>query len=91
MTARRTIRLIAGSATALVASGLLAACGSDSAASRPEVEVVTVTVAPSVASEPTATADTSAVNAGSVTRGVVPDVVGVNHQLAQDTMQAAGF
>jgi hypothetical protein len=23
--------------------------------------------------------------------GVVPDVVGVNHQLAQDTMQAAGF
>jgi hypothetical protein len=23
--------------------------------------------------------------------GVVPNVVGVNHQLAQDTMQAAGF
>lgn len=23
--------------------------------------------------------------------GVVPDVVGLNHQLAQDTMQAAGF
>jgi hypothetical protein len=23
--------------------------------------------------------------------GVIPNVVGVNHQLAQDTMQAAGF
>lgn len=30
-------------------------------------------------------------SAPSVRSGVVPNVVGVNHQLAQDTMQAAGF
>jgi hypothetical protein len=28
---------------------------------------------------------------GSVDMAVVPDVVGMNHQLAQDTLQASGF
>lgn len=28
---------------------------------------------------------------GAVTQAVVPDVVGMNHQLAQDTLQASGF
>ena len=28
---------------------------------------------------------------GAVTQAVVPDVVGMNHQLAQDTLQANGF
>lgn len=38
-------------------------------------------------SEPTQ----STTQAPKVQEGVVPNVVGVNHQLAQDTMQAAGF
>lgn len=41
------------------------------------------------AQPPTKQAETS--QPSSVQTGVVPNVVGLNHQLAQDTMQAAGF
>lgn len=33
----------------------------------------------------------AAPQAGAATQAVVPDVVGMNHQLAQDTLQASGF
>ncbi|MET9269366.1 PASTA domain-containing protein [Kribbella sp. NPDC003557] len=39
----------------------------------------------------TVTSVTTQTASPSVQTGVVPNVVGLNHQLAQDTMQAAGF
>lgn len=65
---------------------LLVACGGPgSADSKPTVTTTattTVTAGPSP-SEITPPPSTQT--------GVVPNVVGLNHQLAQDTMQAAGF
>ena len=55
----------------------LTACGgSGTAEARP---TATVTVTQTVTAQP------------SIQQGVVPNVVGMNHQLAQDTMQAAGY
>lgn len=75
-----------------LALGLLTACGGSGAAGdRPTVTAtatVTQTVPPS-ATPPSATQPSVA--RPSVHAGVVPNVVGLNHQLAQDTMQAAGF
>ena len=56
---------------------VLAACGNSGSAD----SKVTVT----------ATSATTQTVSPSVQTGVVPNVVGLNHQLAQDTMQAAGF
>jgi ABC-type glycerol-3-phosphate transport system substrate-binding protein len=80
---------------ALTVSVTLAACGG--AAETPQQPtVVTVTVTPPApagtttnAPPPPAAETTKA--PPRVEQGVIPDVVGVNHQLAQDTMQAAGF
>ncbi len=83
---------------------LTAGCGGSPAATPPTVTVTTVispsmsgsvgppTTLPSV-SPPSVTVGTPAPRppSGSARVGVVPNVVGVNHQLAQDTMQAAGF
>lgn len=41
--------------------------------------------------EPAPGAPSTRATAPEPQQGVVPNVVGVNHQLAQDTMQAAGF
>jgi hypothetical protein len=57
-----------------------AACGTGEPTG-PATVTVTSTPAPPTTPTPTPTGAS----------GVVPDVVGVNHQLAQDTMQAAGF
>jgi beta-lactam-binding protein with PASTA domain len=79
MTARRWRAV--GSAIGLLF--LLVACGTSgtpgSVVTVTATTVTTVTVAPSTSTQPSAQA------------GVVPNVVGMNHQLAQDTMQAAGF
>ena len=80
----------------------LASCGGDAVptppiASATVVATVTETVqvpAPTSSEEGTPAASESLSVAGPAPQaglGVVPDVVGVNHQLAQDTMQAAGF
>ncbi|WP_157557516.1 PASTA domain-containing protein [Intrasporangium oryzae] len=89
---------------AAAAAGVLSltSCGGD-AVPTPPIATVTVVAtetetveapAPSVSGEGTpAASQTRAVAAPApqAQLGVVPDVVGVNHQLAQDTMQAAGF
>jgi hypothetical protein len=71
-------------ASVLGCGGLLlvggTACGTGEPAG-PATVTVTSTPAPPTTPTPTPTGAS----------GVVPDVVGVNHQLAQDTMQAAGF
>jgi hypothetical protein len=46
---------------------------------------------PTATSATTATTTQSPAPPPSAQTGVVPNVVGLNHQLAQDTMQAAGF
>ena len=70
-----------------VALLLLTACGSSGTAGSPPTVTVTATttVTQTVAPPPNTAARPS------VQAGVVPNVVGLNHQLAQDTMQAAGF
>jgi hypothetical protein len=69
----------------------LAGCGGgggETAAPPPVTVTATVIATPT----PTPTVEaTGRVTPPKVERGVVPDVVGMNHQLAQDTMQAAGF
>jgi beta-lactam-binding protein with PASTA domain len=74
---------------------LLVACGSSDA---PGAKVTpTTTVVTTVTTQPSQTQPSQAQSSQatpaqpSVQSGVVPDVVGMNHQLAQDTMQAAGF
>lgn len=64
---------------------LVTACGGTGAAGTQPTVTATVTVTATQSS-----AEPSAVRP-SVQVGVVPNVVGLNHQLAQDTMQAAGF
>jgi len=62
---------------------LLVACAAPGPAdSKPTVTTISVT---------TVTATQSPSPPPSAQTGVVPNVVGLNHQLAQDTMQAAGF
>lgn len=63
--------------TAFCSLVLVAACGGPATDGPQTTATVTQT--------PAAPASTS------VQTGVVPNVVGLNHQLAQDTMQAAGF
>ena len=50
-----------------------------------------VTEAPAAAAEPEAALPEDGADAGVADIAVVPDVVGLNHQLAQDTLQASGF
>ena len=84
---------------------LTAGCGGSPAAAPPTVTVTTV-ISPSMTGSvgPPSTLPTPSppsITTGSTPKpqppsgsarvGVVPNVVGVNHQLAQDTMQAAGF
>jgi beta-lactam-binding protein with PASTA domain len=96
---RTTITLVA-----VGLAGLLSACGSDSGSAQTAqtVTVVEKTVteqAPSTQAEPsadtktTATTKTQESDNGSTSSGKikVPDVEGIDHQLAQDTMQAAGL
>lgn len=78
----RVLRIgsVLGCGTLLLVAG--AACGTGEPTG-PATVTVTSTPAPPTTPTPTPT-PTGAT-------GVVPDVVGVNHQLAQDTMQSAGF
>ncbi|MFF0267211.1 PASTA domain-containing protein [Kribbella sp. NPDC004536] len=78
----------------VVGVGLLSltACGGGGGTSdsRPTVTAtVTTTATTTVTVQPTGSSSSAA--RPSVQVGVVPNVVGLNHQLAQDTMQAAGF
>jgi hypothetical protein len=50
-----------------------------------------VTEVPAAADEPEAALPEDGADAGLAEAAVVPDVVGLNHQLAQDTLQASGF
>jgi len=78
----------------------LVACGSPDEQVSPEQEATTTTTAPTTTTtavpEPTVPPTTAAPpaappSAGNTQEGVVPNVVGMDHQLAQDTMQSAGF
>ena len=82
-----TLRVLASVAVVL----LLASCSSTSADPTDQPTVfVTVTAAPPPIPPVTATLP-PVTAAPTVQPGIVPNVVGVNHQLAQATMQAAGF
>lgn len=76
---------------------LLTACGGAGAGgAQPTVTATaTVTATTTVTATPTVSAPVGSAQPSaarpSVQAGVVPNVVGLNHQLAQDTMQAAGF
>jgi hypothetical protein len=87
MQAIRIFLILAGTCAA-------SACGNGSgqlAAPQTTVTVTqTATVTASPSPPPIATPEGS-LAAPKVKQGVVPDVIGMNHQLAQDTMQAAGF
>ena len=87
----------------LLALGL-AGCGASGAADAKSTvtatAVTTVTATQTASAAPSSVLSTSAPPStkqpetsqpSSVQTGVVPSVVGLNHQLAQDTMQAAGF
>ena len=78
----RVLRIgsLLGCGTLLLVAG--AACGTGEPTAP---TTVTVTSTPPPPTTPTPTPTPTGAT------GVVPDVVGVNHQLAQDTMQAAGF
>lgn len=84
--------MAAASVTALLA---LAGCSSTEPQAEPAVRTVvatvTETVSPAPAPAPATPTQQAPAAVPPVTTGVIPDVVGVNHQLAQDTMQAAGF
>ncbi len=86
--------MAAASVTALLA---LAGCSSTEPQAEPAVRTVVATVtetvspAPAPAPAPATPTQQAPAAVPPVTTGVIPDVVGVNHQLAQDTMQAAGF
>src|SRR4051794_37486802 len=99
------MRLLASAASVLatlVLGSLLAACGSDGSPG----ETRTVTVVEKTVAEPAADDGSPAEETSSTSLGgsededaagassgaiVVPNVVGKDHQLAQDTMQAAGL
>ena len=66
---------------------LVAGCAGGTPASQP---TVTATVTASASDLPLTTTPPPPPTSTART-GVVPNVIGVNHQLAQDTMQAAGF
>jgi beta-lactam-binding protein with PASTA domain len=71
-----------------LAGFLLVACGaSGPAGPKPTVTVTSVTTVTATQSP----APSKLTPPPSTQNGVVPNVVGLNHQLAQDTMQAAGF
>ncbi|HEY0618828.1 MAG TPA: PASTA domain-containing protein [Kribbella sp.] len=82
---------------------LAAGCGGAGPVAQPTVTVTEVppSLSASVGPGTLPSLPPSSVTAGTTVRppqatpaprvGVVPNVVGVNHQLAQDTMQAAGF
>lgn len=81
-----------------LAIATIAGCGGGGDAT-PTPSTVTVTVtAPAPPTNPPGTPQatktvevTRTSEAAKVETGLVPNVVGMNHQLAQDTMQAAGF
>jgi hypothetical protein len=76
----------------VVAAGTAVACGGDSGQVAAPQQTVTVTATITAPPNPSPTATPKAtVAVPKVNRGVVPNVVGMNHQLAQDTMQAAGY
>jgi len=69
---------------------LVVSCGGDQQPQQPPTVTVT---APATAADPTTPQQTAPTSPppGSARSAVVPAVAGMNHQLAQDTMQAAGF
>ena len=71
---------------------LVTACGGTGAAgAQPTVTATTTVTATQTVTVPQSSAPPPSAARPSVQAGVVPNVVGLNHQLAQDTMQAAGF
>ena len=82
---------------AMAVALMCAACASEETAAPTPAATVTETasVPAAVPSQPSTPSQSSPeqtpVPAPAVAAGVIPDVVGVNHQLAQDSMQAAGF
>jgi beta-lactam-binding protein with PASTA domain len=79
--------IIAAIVVAIGALALLTACGSTESATAPVVETVTVTETAEAAEQPQPAAAPAPAQ-GSIE---VPNVVGIDHQLAQDTMQAVGL
>jgi hypothetical protein len=71
----------------------LTACGSSSTPGAAPTTTVTATttVTQTATAPPSSTSTQPSAARPSAQTGVVPNVVGLNHQLAQDTMQAAGF
>lgn len=81
---------------AVVALGVLSGCGSDEAAETVERTIVEKapppkTVTETVEAKPAAAPKPKPKPKPAASTIVVPDVVGMNHQYAQDEMQAAGI
>lgn len=73
----------------VMCGALIAGCGGEQESAAPETVTVERTAEPTPApTEEAPPAEEEAASGGSIT---VPDVVGEDHQLAQDTMQAAGL
>ncbi|GAA4942308.1 hypothetical protein HD597_001112 [Nonomuraea thailandensis] len=70
-------------ALAVITAAVLTACGTGAPPAAPAVETVTATVQPTPATTTPATP--------AATHRPLPDVVGMNLQEGQDTLQAAGF
>lgn len=98
----KTLRLAA--ATAVLATVVLTGCGPESPSTKPTSTATPTTAAPTrtpsttppttTVTTPPATPEptvTEEAPAAAVKTGTLPNLVGMNHQLAQDTAQAAGF
>ncbi|MFG1912169.1 PASTA domain-containing protein [Kribbella sp. NPDC048928] len=85
-----TRAIVVGAATVGLALSLLTACGGSGAGGTQPTATAAATVTQTVLPSQNTSTQPSVVRP-SAQQGVVPNVVGLNHQLAQDTMQAAGF
>ena len=76
----------------VVCTLVLIGCGGSESADAPAATVTVTAPAETATAQPDATeAAPTEAEVPAVEQGVVPEVVGMQHQLAQDTLQAAGF
>lgn len=85
----KTLPIVVGIVAVLVVIGLFTNNDDEPANTSSSVPTSTEFLDP--APETTEPESPQQADSGAVTQAVVPDVVGMNHQLAQDTLQANGF
>jgi hypothetical protein len=93
-TKRRTSHVVALVFAVLVVIGIARAAGDSDVEPAPSPDngpVAAVPEVPAAGIDPVLPEDSELPGDGVAQTAVVPDVVGLNHQLAQDTLQASGF